>query len=192
MLMLYMYQFVGFSRIVFAIDAGLVLLLVVGSRLLITSFDEYLRTRRSAGRQVLIWEAATYRLRRTLEGHTDAVRSVAFAPDGTTLASAGADRTVRLWDASAGTALAALAASTKPVDCVAFSPDTSVLASAGEDAQIHLWQVASRQRLLTLQGHAKRVRTVAFSPDKRTLASGSSRAWSCSTFRATARPRCGS
>jgi UDP-GlcNAc:undecaprenyl-phosphate GlcNAc-1-phosphate transferase len=57
LLMLYMYQFVGFSRVVFAIDAVLVLMLVVGSRLLITSFDEYLRTRRSAGRQVLIYGA---------------------------------------------------------------------------------------------------------------------------------------
>ena len=39
---------------------------------------------------------------RTLEGHTGPVQSVAWAPDGTRLATAGADGTARLWDAATG------------------------------------------------------------------------------------------
>jgi UDP-GlcNAc:undecaprenyl-phosphate GlcNAc-1-phosphate transferase len=57
LLMLYLYRFVGFSRLVFAIDAALLVFLVVGARLAITSIDEYLRRRRGVGRPVLIYGA---------------------------------------------------------------------------------------------------------------------------------------
>lgn len=54
-----------------------------------------------------------------LVGHTGAVRSVAWSPDGTLVASASADRTVRLWDASTGQAVRTLAGHTDAVFSVA-------------------------------------------------------------------------
>ncbi len=40
--------------------------------------------------------------RQPLTGHTDQVNSVAFSPDGKTLASGSGDDTIRLWDVATG------------------------------------------------------------------------------------------
>ena len=56
-LILYLYSFQGFSRAVFAIDAVVLVFLLVGSRVAITSADEYLRRQRGAGRPILIYGA---------------------------------------------------------------------------------------------------------------------------------------
>jgi UDP-GlcNAc:undecaprenyl-phosphate GlcNAc-1-phosphate transferase len=57
LLMLYLYRFEGFSRLVFAIDAAVLAFLVVGTRVVITSLDAHLRQRRGDGRPVLIYGA---------------------------------------------------------------------------------------------------------------------------------------
>ena len=47
---------------------------------------------------VRIWDAASWKLRHTLRGHTGLVSTLAFTPDGQRLVSGSRDKTVKVWD----------------------------------------------------------------------------------------------
>ena len=70
-----------------------------------------------------VFSLNTFALRYTsLEGHTDDVQSIAFSPDGGTLASGSSDDTIKLWDVATGRELRTLQGHTGWVYSVAFSP----------------------------------------------------------------------
>jgi len=110
-----------------------------------------------------------------LHGHADDVSSVAFDPDGNTLATGSYDGTIRLWDAKTRQPLGSpLQGHGDWVKSVAFSPDGGLLASGSADETVMLWDMRTHQRLdPPLKGHTGRVQGVAFSPEGKTLASGS-------------------
>ena len=105
--------------------------------------------------------------RGTLSGHTTSVNSLAFSPDGLTLASAS-EKSVRLWDVKTQKTKAILQGG---ASCVAFSPDGLTLATTSEK-KVLLWDVKTGQIKTTLQGHKWPVSSVAFSPDGLTLGEG--------------------
>jgi WD domain, G-beta repeat len=116
-----------------------------------------------------------------LVGHANAVLSVAFSPDGHTLATGSRDQTVRLWNVTdpAHPALLGQPLTGHPdwVNEVAFSPDGRTLASGSGDQTVRLWNVTDPAHPTPLgqplTGHTDNVTAVAFSPDGRTLATGS-------------------
>ena len=101
------------------------------------------------------------------------VFSVAFSPDGTTLASASLDD-IRLWQVGTGQYFTTLTNGLGSASfSVAFSPDGTKLASGSWDDKVELWDISTQKHIATFPGHTGNVYTVAFSPDGTKLASGS-------------------
>ena len=76
--------------------------------------------------------------RQTLEGHSGWVYSVAFAPDGRTLASGSTDKSVKLWDVATGQCMQTLEGHSNVVYSVAFTHNSHTLASGSRDKTIKL------------------------------------------------------
>jgi WD40 repeat protein len=129
-----------------------------------------------AGPQVQLWDVTQKPARRTaiLNGHRERIDSVAFAPDGKSLATGSHDRTVRLWDLTTNPPRqrSVLEGHKDWVYSVAFSPNGKWLASAGaHDWTVRVWSLRDNKEKAVL-GIATAANCVAFSPDSTTLAAG--------------------
>ena len=143
----------------------------------------------SADKTLRLWEANSGRpIGLPMQGHTEAVNSVAFSPDGRRIVSGAADKTLRLWEGSNGSPIGSpLKGHTARVNTVAFSPNSQSIISGSVDyLSIRRWNSITGQAIGSpLRGHGDSVRTVAFSPDGRLIVSGSDdhtlRFWDAST-----------
>ena len=112
----------------------------------------------------------------TLAGHAEAVRAVAFSPDGALLAAAGGLPArwgeVKIWDVSARKELRTIKGHSDCIYAVAFSPDGKSVATSSYDKLIKLWSVESGQEIRTFKDHIDAVYALAFTPDGKRLVSG--------------------
>ena len=94
-----------------------------------------------------LWDADTGQpIGDPLTGHTDAVTSVAFSPDGHRLASASTTRRCGCGTPTPASPIGApLTGHTGTVLSVAFSPDGHRLASASDDHTVRLWNADTGQ-----------------------------------------------
>ncbi len=79
---------------------------------------------------IRLWDAASGKLVREINGHTGPVFALAFSPDGQTLVSGGWDGTIRMWDVATGSELA-MAKGEGPVFSLGLTPDGGQLVVGG-------------------------------------------------------------
>jgi len=113
--------------------------------------------------------------------HSALIKTVAFSPDGTLLASGSYDKTILLWKISDSRMPVRLS---EPlvghfsfVNSLAFSPDGETLISAGDDRNLFIWDISNPERVLlprnVSKAHNAPINMIIFSPDGTQLASAS-------------------
>ncbi len=101
----------------------------------------YARAPRNSLRNYLIDNAKHLFKGLIFTGDASYVSSVAFSPDGKSIASGSWDKTIKLWEVSSGKLIKTLTGHNGSVYSVAFSPDGKTMASGSQDDTIMLWLI---------------------------------------------------
>jgi nucleoside phosphorylase len=141
---------------------------------------------------IKLWDVESARIRQTLGGGLMNLRvsSLAFSPDGQTLASGHAEAKIRLWQLNGGKLLHTLKGHGWDVNSLAFSREGRFLVSGGLDGAIKIWNWRSEKEVRTLKRPSRSewigslvswfdssvgsIWSVAVSPDGKTFASAGS------------------
>jgi WD40 repeat protein len=121
--------------------------------------------------QLVLWDAQSGKTRWSITTTLPELRSVAFSPDGSLIASGHEFARLALWDAGSGALVRALEGHTSAVTAVSFGRG-GLLASASLDGSIRLWDTEAGQEIRVLSGHPEGVLAIAFEPDQKHLISG--------------------
>jgi len=126
-----------------------------------------------------LYDAASGKELRSFAGHAEAIRCVAFTPDGKRIVTGSMDKTIKVWSVESGKKLLTLAGSNSWVESLAISRGGDLLLSGANlgDEYIRLWDLSTGVELksfsLMLDGRFHQGSwSVAFSPDEKRIVSG--------------------
>ncbi len=124
-------------------------------------------------------------LPRIFAGHTEAVFGVAYAPDGQTILTAGADKLAIQWDVMTGDDVCRLVGHTGTIWNVTYAPDSHTAVTSSRDRTIRLWDLTTGAEVYQFTGHQDSVWGLAYAPDGQTIVTGSfdktARLWDVAT-----------
>lgn len=101
----------------------------------------------------------------SMPGHSEAILSVCFSPDGRCLASGSGDTTVRIWDIDTQTPRFTCKAHKNWVLCISFSPNGKYIVSGDMDGDICIWDpLTGKQIGPVLKGHKKFITGITWEP----------------------------
>lgn len=138
--------------------------------------DQKILASASGDKTIRLWGRYTGELKRTLNGHSDTVWSVAISPDCQTLVSGSADKTIRVWSLSSYKQPQIITGHSNWVTSVAISPDGKIMASGSADGTVKLWNINTGELLKTLDKQLKGIVSVSISPNGQLLASADTNA----------------
>jgi len=105
--------------------------------------------------------------------HGDWVYDVAYSPDSSRLATAGADGAVRVYDTQTGDVVADVPGHARMIWSLAFSPDGTRLATASTDSLAKIHMLNDPDSVITFSGHGGTLRGVAFDREGERLVTAS-------------------
>jgi WD40 repeat protein/predicted Ser/Thr protein kinase len=124
--------------------------------------------------RAIVYDVASGKRTAASDWHRGGIRSLAFSPNSTRLASGGQveDRMVRVWDAASGVLLATCRGHTSRVLSIAFRPDGNHLLTTSSDGTVRQWDAATGQEVgAPYDRHTGEVIAAAYSPDGALVAS---------------------
>lgn len=113
-----------------------------------------------------------FTLFRTLEGHSEPITAISWAPDGKSVASSSFDGTAIVWDYPSGKRVVKFTGHSSWVTTLTVSPECSSVFSASSDCSVKSWDIKNGEEICTYHGHTDAVWAVAVLPKRQEIVSG--------------------